>query len=248
MRMTMGQLRRIIRETIEEETRHSVNEGFMDSVKGLFGGGTKGAAKMYRKNLRDMFHSDKYKGSSGGDWWEMSQGIQKDFGRTVQKKFQNILSNSDGISCAGFYDAFLRAIYEVLKDPAALIGQSGGIYEDYFLEGAEALKKGDMKSAKYNLQQLLDNGIENLWNAFKAEPLAGPYLAAAKEASDTERRIDSDVKAAQRHATAMKERDKRDAISAINRNYEDTRGLKAKEKEKTREFYRDTEFKDKQRK
>jgi hypothetical protein len=40
MRITVGQLRRIIRETIEEETgRRHVREGLLDSIKGLFGGG-----------------------------------------------------------------------------------------------------------------------------------------------------------------------------------------------------------------
>jgi hypothetical protein len=42
MRITIGQLRRIIRETIEEETRRQhVQEGLLDSIKGLFGGGKK---------------------------------------------------------------------------------------------------------------------------------------------------------------------------------------------------------------
>jgi hypothetical protein len=42
MRITVGQLRRIIRETIEEETGSQyVREGFFDSVKGFFGGKSK---------------------------------------------------------------------------------------------------------------------------------------------------------------------------------------------------------------
>ena len=39
MRMTVGQLRRIIRETVEEEmTRQDLNEGLWDSIKDFFGG------------------------------------------------------------------------------------------------------------------------------------------------------------------------------------------------------------------
>lgn len=42
MRMTVGQLRRIIRETVEEEMmRQDLNEGLWDSIKGIFGGGAK---------------------------------------------------------------------------------------------------------------------------------------------------------------------------------------------------------------
>ncbi len=71
MRITVGQLRRIIRETIEEETRRRhVQEGLLDSVKGMFGKGKpKGkpeekAPPTYaekRKAEQDFWDSPEYK-------------------------------------------------------------------------------------------------------------------------------------------------------------------------------------------
>lgn len=246
--MTVGMLRRIIRETIEEETRHSVNEGFMDSVKGMFGGGTKGAAKMYRKKLYDMFPPSKYEGSSRSDWWEMNQGINEDFGSRIHEKFEDILRSSDGESCAGFYDAFLRAISQLLNDPATLVGKGGGMFEDTLLAGAEALEKGDMKAAKNNLQQLLGRQAGVVWEAFKAEPLAEPYLAAAEEASDREQRINRGAKIDKDHEAWKKKKEKEAEEAELERERGNRRQAKASEKEARLDRGAELSFNDARRK
>jgi hypothetical protein len=102
MRITVGQLRRIIRETIEEETgRQHVQEGLLDNIKGLFGGGKINAI------AQALFPDDVLKGGSeGGDETNLVQ-LRNDLARAgySQDWVKEILGHMHYKFAAKNYDA-----------------------------------------------------------------------------------------------------------------------------------------------
>jgi hypothetical protein len=157
-------LRRIIRETIEEETRHSVNEGFMDSVKGMFGGGTKGAAKKLSAAVGNkIFTNQSFGVKSGSDWYDLKVKFTKVFGGTTANKFNDLFDAEKGsptLFMVGIQDALKR----LLKDPGALT-KDNSFRGDSMLEAAEALENGDFQTAENKVATAIGRG-DSLFQAF----------------------------------------------------------------------------------
>jgi len=248
MRMTVGQLRRIIRETIEEERRHSMNEGFMDSVKGLFGGGTKGAAKAYNDGLFDIIMNNSIKGTDASAWWEAKQHVEKVLGREIARKLEKIMDSSvDQASAAGFLSAVTITAQNLFKNPSNFIGQVKGD-DEQFISGAEALEKGDKRSASSTVKYLLGRDPYLFYDAFKKEPQARKYVELAGEADHRGRVAQQNVELGKEHEAWKKKKEKEAERAEIEREWGNRRQAKEKEEEARRDRSAELRFRDEREK
>lgn len=183
MKMTMGQLRRIIRETIHEtEFGYSINEaGFMDKVKGFFGGGIEAASSGYNRILPALIMK------KVGSWGELRDHIKSTLTFKVLRRFEGIISacETEGYSSvAGFLQPLWQALHKIIKNPDPIFYDEDD--RESFINGGKAAKKGDTGEAMSVLRYIFESNphaIDALYEAFKAEPSAQSYLRAAGETS-----------------------------------------------------------------